>query len=602
MRKRLTRLAAMLGTPFVLALTGALLLAGANPARAAIEAYVLSGAAAPDGNGQFSTVRGPILNDAGQLAFYATMTGTTGGSSSNDRNGVFRREIDGTITQVARGLQAAPGVGGGVFSSFGGETPYLNDEGDVAFMAGGNAPGIYLGTPLVKIVRPNDVPPEGNGQFSLSSLGGLNDAGQVSYIASIGNATPSTSNQGVYRSDGTTTVKIARRGDVAPDGTSIFTSFGGTKINEAGQVVFLGSINSPGTSGAYRGDGMTTTLLAAIGQPAPGVGGGTAGTYGTISAPTSINDSGAAAFTAKITAASHGGVTGLFRSDGVTSALIFYQGQPAPDAFGGTTGAFSSLSSERAVVSNRGEVIVWAALTGTPGGSTDNRGLFIGDGTTNRQVVRNGDLAPDGNGRFAGFGRNTIINEAGQTAFYATHTGGSPLASGGIYFFDPSGGLTTVARNGQPLLGSTIASLSLAGHNLDTPINSMETSGLNERGQVAFQFRLATGTEGVAIWSPPDADFNDDGDVDGDDLAIWSTNYGDATATQPIGDASGDGTIDGTDFLIWQREVTSTPPVAVAVPEPLGLAAIMMAIATLAPAVAGRFRRLHEVNQYSIAF
>jgi hypothetical protein len=204
--------------------------------------------------------------------------------------------------------------------------------------------------------------------------------------------------------------------------------------------------------------------------------------------------------------------------------------------------------------------------------------------------MRNGDLAPDGVGQFAGFGRNSIINDSGQTAFYANHAGVATVVNGGIYFYDPEDGLTTVARNGQPFLGSTIAALTLAGHNLDTPLNSMETSGLNELGQVAFQFRLATGAEGVAIWSPPSADFNDDGDVDGEDLAIWGSHYGQGAATQPMGDASGDQTVDGTDFLIWQRQVTIGETAGATVPEP----ATWTMAAAVAAAVAGRRRALHR--------
>jgi hypothetical protein len=65
-----------------------------------------------------------------------------------------------------------------------------------------------------------------------------------------------------------------------------------------------------------------------------------------------------------------------------------------------------------------------------------------------------------------------------------------------------------------------------------------------------------------------DADFDDDGDVDGEDLEIWQTAYG---ATD-LGDADGDADSDGRDFLIWQREFGAAPlsafTASVAVPEP----------------------------------
>jgi hypothetical protein len=45
------------------------------------------------------------------------------------------------------------------------------------------------------------------------------------------------------------------------------------------------------------------------------------------------------------------------------------------------------------------------------------------------------------------------------------------------------------------------------------------------------------------------ADFDNDGDVDGDDLVVWQTSYGPGAGA----DADGNGITDGRDFLIWQR-------------------------------------------------
>jgi hypothetical protein len=72
------------------------------------------------------------------------------------------------------------------------------------------------------------------------------------------------------------------------------------------------------------------------------------------------------------------------------------------------------------------------------------------------------------------------------------------------------------------------------------------------------------------------ADFDDDGDVDGDDLDDWQTAYG-ATA---LADADLDGDSDGADFLAWQRQFGSGvgPFAAIsAVPEPGTLGITIMA-------------------------
>jgi hypothetical protein len=66
------------------------------------------------------------------------------------------------------------------------------------------------------------------------------------------------------------------------------------------------------------------------------------------------------------------------------------------------------------------------------------------------------------------------------------------------------------------------------------------------------------------------ADFDADGDVDGNDLTLWQGAYGvNATA-----DTDGDSDSDGRDFLTWQRQYTGTlSPFATlhAVPEPMSV-------------------------------
>lgn len=77
------------------------------------------------------------------------------------------------------------------------------------------------------------------------------------------------------------------------------------------------------------------------------------------------------------------------------------------------------------------------------------------------------------------------------------------------------------------------------------------------------------------------ADFNDDGFVNGADLGIWKTQFG-----QPSNgaDANNDGKTDGADFLVWQRQFGAAPaaPVAAAVPEPTSGALVAVGLAGLA--------------------
>jgi hypothetical protein len=90
-----------------------------------------------------------------------------------------------------------------------------------------------------------------------------------------------------------------------------------------------------------------------------------------------------------------------------------------------------------------------------------------------------------------------------------------------------------------------------------------------------------------------DADFDQDGDVDGADLLQWQRGVGVGT-TQVAGDADGDGSVDGDDLAIWKSQFAGagTASAATAVPEPAG----WIVAAGLAGAVQSldRRRRNHE--------
>lgn len=91
------------------------------------------------------------------------------------------------------------------------------------------------------------------------------------------------------------------------------------------------------------------------------------------------------------------------------------------------------------------------------------------------------------------------------------------------------------------------------------------------------------------------ADFDHDGFVDGDDLAVWQTNFGVVgTATAQTGDADGDLDVDGADYLLWQRQFTGSSAAApshTAVPEPSALLlAVSASLMTLCRPRASRLR------------
>jgi hypothetical protein len=110
----------------------------------------------------------------------------------------------------------------------------------------------------------------------------------------------------------------------------------------------------------------------------------------------------------------------------------------------------------------------------------------------------------------------------------------------------------------------------------------------------SFEIRLMRGSNNVGLHGiqivetdgsvPPNwswsADFDEDGDVDGSDLARWKSGFGAPSPAHMQGDADSDGDADGSDFLAWQRQLGSAGSVAGAatVPEPATLLLIVSGV------------------------
>ncbi|MBN1853320.1 MAG: hypothetical protein JW829_11370 [Pirellulales bacterium] len=81
------------------------------------------------------------------------------------------------------------------------------------------------------------------------------------------------------------------------------------------------------------------------------------------------------------------------------------------------------------------------------------------------------------------------------------------------------------------------------------------------------------------------ADFDGDGDVDGDDFLVWQSSF----SNNAGGDSDFDGDSDGNDFLLWQRQfggMTGECSSATVVPEPANLILLIIAIMGI---VCGRY-------------
>ena len=203
----------------------------------------LDGTPAPTG-GTFLFFSSPVIDEFGQVAFFA---GTTGGSGDF---GIYRGDGENIATIFAAN-QPAPG--GGTFVDFG--EPVTNKHGQVLAPAAlDNAAGPFGlmlgdGTNAIAIAVSGHAAPKGGIyatgvalQF-LSPV--LNDRGQVAFAAFL---TGGSSQSGIFRGDGVTTTPIALQGTAAPGTTGTFASFGKVQIGNDGQVTFIATL-TPGVGG-----------------------------------------------------------------------------------------------------------------------------------------------------------------------------------------------------------------------------------------------------------------------------------------------------------------------------------------------------------------
>ncbi len=114
--------------------------------------------------------------------------------------------------------------------------------------------------------------------------------------------------------------------------------------------------------------------------------------------------------------------------------------------------------------------------------------------------------------------------------------------------------------------------------------------GFNPNGtaDLVFDFSDSDGsiTRGLVEYATiyRNADFNENGTVDGTDLSIWQGGFGQlgGGAGKTDGDADSDGFVDGADFLIWQRERDPGAGDSLAtIPEPSGWTLFGLALLSL---------------------
>ncbi|MCC6765983.1 MAG: hypothetical protein IT293_15095 [Deltaproteobacteria bacterium] len=273
-----------------------------------------AGGAAP-GGGAYEQFRQPSINDAGDVAFLATL-----GAGA----GIFVDPAAGAALAAARTGDAAPG--GGTYASFDG-LARINAAGDVAFLArvDGGPSGIFLwdggSMTVASIARVGDATLDGREICSFLApavgLGATTTAFQVGTKVSCADALE-TELVGVYRATGLGIDRVALAGDATPVAGTTYAGFlGDPDLNASDQVLVRAAITgSASGTGLFLYDpvGPATTALARTRDAAP-----TGGTLRTITEP-NLTDGARAGFRANV--APDPDHEGVFLYDGVDEAVV----------------------------------------------------------------------------------------------------------------------------------------------------------------------------------------------------------------------------------------------------------------------------------------
>ena len=173
-----------------------------------LQAVALQGDATPAGGTFTGGFFSPVLNNSGQVAFNA---GLTGGSATS---GIF---VGAAGSLQAAALRGAAAPAGGNYNSF--FRQVLNDSGQIAFAAdliGGSATsGVFVGTPgAIRAAALQGTAAPGGGTFATFNNPTLNNSGQVAFTATLaGTGVTASNDRGLFAGSADGVVAIVREGD-----------------------------------------------------------------------------------------------------------------------------------------------------------------------------------------------------------------------------------------------------------------------------------------------------------------------------------------------------------------------------------------------------
>ncbi|MDF3130666.1 hypothetical protein P0Y35_15765 [Kiritimatiellaeota bacterium B1221] len=455
----------------------------------------------PDGQGVFgrgySDFTAPVLSEDGLVLFhvdvddtegfsiYALMVGVPGSTVAVGRRlqspAVLTGIGDGHFDRFYQGAIAESGVAGFVVKTESNGHTY-------ALMNAGSETTDYV----LHAVNGQSSPDEGALVIGSGLKYNMNACGDIAFYTGLTQTNGGGNDDAaIFRAESGSSVltAIAQNGDAMPSGVGTYDILDGAPgMDDAGQVFFLVSVDgnaSPFDEALLRGNGNSLALMIASGAVLPG---GDVITDFSTTSEVAVNRAGQVAVPANYVGNNSADVI-LNVTAPETFSVVAREGQ----LISGTAYLFSTFSSYLDLNDN-GQTLFAASMVLAAGGGA-SAGIFQ-DG---QLIAQNGSLIPAGDGVFHGLEYGPFAqNNAGDIAFECNIlTEGDNLHA--LFFYQAGSGVTEVIREGAALAGGTLESFEFLGTSSAGVLPS-ERNGLNDKGQVAFKYRLVSGEEGIAIW------------------------------------------------------------------------------------------------------
>ncbi len=586
-----------------------LVLSAPNPASAAIKyrTVALTGDTAPSNTpgAIYSSFETPVINGSGHIAFGGSFSGP-GVSSS----GVWLEETSSLNLVASIGGPAPGTELNVVYNGLNFAAPVLNDTGQIAFGATLTGPGvdttnnggIWSGRPgdLKLVARRGEAVQGAEPGVVYRFLGNpvFNDVGQAAFYNRLTGTGVNGANDHGISSEGSGSLQlIARDGDPAP-GTNpqelfaLFAVSDDLVINRNGQTTFFGeligpSVNHTNNNGIWATSEGTPSLLVREGEAAPGTPSGVV--FHSLASPAfgspTINGSGQILFTGILEGpgVNSSNMRGIWLMDGDSFRLIARTGDLAP---GTNAGEILSGVGGAYQLNGAGQTAFLGGLSGPGVDFFNNGGLWLENSGSLKLIAREADAAPGSGGLAFRSLDAFILNGVGQIAFEAVLIGaGATLSNNdGIWATDPNGEITLIAREGDmfdvnddPLIDDlrTVNFLHMV---TGSGGEDGRSTSFNDAGQLVFRLGFTDGTSGifVATIGLP-GDLNADGFVGIEDLTAVLSNWNQAVAPDDpfAGDPTGDGFvgIEDLNLVLGNWNAGTLPPAQslTNVPEPASL-------------------------------